>query len=115
MSEVQRMGSVVQIKDDCIEEYCKLHANTWPSVLKQNTKSNLRNYNIFLRKMPDGKNYLFSYVEYIGNNFTSDMEEMASNKEVQDWWSLCKPMHIPFNDREEGEWWASMEQVFFQE
>lgn len=115
MSKPQRLGSVVQIKPECIDEYCRLHANTWPEVLKQNSDSNLKNYNIFLRQLPDGRHYLFSYVEYWGDDFEKDMELMAQNPAVQKWWELCKPMHIPFEDRKEGEWWASMDSVFYQD
>ncbi|MGR5143171.1 L-rhamnose mutarotase [Photobacterium sp. DNB23_23_1] len=115
MNQPQRLGSVVEIRPECIDEYCRLHTDTWPEVLAQNSDSNLRNYSIFLRKLPDGKDYLFSYVEYWGKDFEADMKRMSENKTVIKWWDKCKPMHIPFKDREEGEWWAGMKSVFFQE
>lgn len=114
MENVQRLGAVVEIRQECIDDYCQLHANTWPSVLAQNSQSNLKNYSIFLRQLPDGKHYLFSYVEYCGVDFERDMQIMANNPEVQKWWDLCKAMHIPFEDRSEGEWWAAMTPVFYQ-
>lgn len=115
MSVIQRFGSVVQIKAECIDKYKDLHANTWPSVLKQNSDCHIKNYSIFLRKLPDGNHYLFSYLEYSGDDFLHDMALMAKNPEVLAWWDLCKPMHIPFEDRQPDEWWASMEQVFYQQ
>ena len=115
MKEPQRLGSVIQIKAECIEEYCHLHANTWPEVLKQNRDSNLKNYTIFMRRFPDNNHYLFSFVEYWGDDFETDMKQMAENEIVFKWWNICKPMHIPFENRAEGEWWATMKPVFFQE
>ena len=37
---------------------------------------------------------------------------MANGKTTQEWWGVCKPCHIPLEDRAEGEWLASMEEVF---
>ncbi len=47
---MQRMGMVIGIKPDKIEEYRHLHAAVWPQVLARITHSNIRNYTIFLRE-----------------------------------------------------------------
>lgn len=62
--------------------------------------------------MPDGAHYLFSYFEYIGEDFEADMAKMAADPETQRWWEACKPCHEPLSDRNPGEWWANMEEVF---
>ncbi|MFA5154525.1 MAG: L-rhamnose mutarotase, partial [Clostridia bacterium] len=46
---MQRMGSVIQVKPDKLEEYKKLHADAWPGVLDMIRKCNIRNYSIFYR------------------------------------------------------------------
>ncbi len=107
-----RYGTVVEVKEDRIEEYKRLHAAVWPEVLKMIAECNLSNYSIYLRKLPDGKHYLFSYFEYTGEDFATDCAKMAADKTTQEWWDVCKPCHTPFEDRAEGEWWASMEEVF---
>jgi len=111
-SLMKRYGSVIEVKEEKLEEYKKLHADVWPDVLAMIKKSNIRNYSIYLRKLPDGKYYLFSYFEYIGDDFEADMARMAADLTTQKWWEVCKPCQNPLPDRAEGQWWASMEEVF---
>jgi len=107
-----RYGSVIGVRDEKIEEYKKLHAAVWPEVLSMIAECNMRNYTIFLRKMPDGKHYLFSTFEYVGDDMAADSAKMAADPKTQEWWTYCEPCQEPLPDRAEGEWWASMEEVF---
>lgn len=108
----ERHGMVLGIKEDKIDEYKKLHAAVWPDVLKMIKDCNIQNYSIYLRKLPDGKHYLFSYFEYTGTDFKADMARMAADPTTLKWWSVCEPCQVPFDDRAEGEWWTKMEEVF---
>lgn len=110
---IQRIGSVIGIDPNQIEEYKRLHAAVWPDVLAANERANIRNYSIFLHWMPDGKPYLFSYFEYIGKDLAADMKILAQDRRIQQWWSICEPIQRPLAERKEGEWWASMESVFY--
>ena len=107
-----RYGMVLGVKQEKLAEYKKLHAAVWPGVLKMIAECNIRNYSIYLRKLPDGKHYLFSYFEYHGTDFKADMKKMAADKTTQEWWAVCEPCQEPFPDRAEGAWWATMEEVF---
>jgi L-rhamnose mutarotase len=109
---MKRYGSVIEVREDKIEEYNRLHADVWSDVLAMIKDCNIRNYSIYLRQLPDGKHYLFSYFEYIGTNFDADMAKMAADPTTQKWWDVCKPCQNPLPDRAEGEWWAEMEEVF---
>ena len=109
---MKRYGSVIQLKKDKIQEYVRLHADVWPGVLKMIRGCNIQNYSIYLRKLPDGRHYLFSYFEYVGRDFDADMAKMAADETTLKWWDVCKPCHEPFEDRAEGQWWADMEEVF---
>jgi L-rhamnose mutarotase len=109
---MKRFGSVIGLREDKLEEYKKLHAAVWPDVLGMIRQSHIQNYSIYLRKLPDGCHYLFSYFEYTGSDFASDMAKMAADPVTQEWWALCKPCQEPLPDRAEGEWWAAMEEVF---
>lgn len=104
---MKRYGMVIGVQPEKIEEYKKLHAAVWPEVLKKITECNIRNYSIYLKD-----NTLFSYFEYIGEDFDADMAKMAADPTTQKWWDVCKPCHNPIATREEGEWWANMEEVF---
>ena len=104
---MHRYGMVIKVKPEKIDEYKKLHADVWPEVLNKITECNIRNYSIYLID-----NTLFSYFEYIGNDFNADMAIMAADPITQKWWDVCKPCQAPLESRSEGEWWANMEEVF---
>lgn len=107
---MRRFGQVLNVRPDKLEEYKELHANVWPKVAQIITECNIRNYSIYHK---DG--LLFAYFEYIGDDFEADMAKMAADPTTQRWWDVCKPCQIPLDTREEGEWWATMEEVFHQD
>lgn len=109
---MKRYGWIIGVKEDKIDEYKKLHAAVWPEVLDMIKQCNISNYSIYLRKLPDGRNYLFSYLEYTGSDFAADMAKMAADPMTQKWWDFCTPCQEPLPDKVEGEWWADMEEVF---
>jgi L-rhamnose mutarotase len=111
----QRYGSVIGLRAEKMVEYKKLHAAVWPQVAKAIRQAKIRNYSIFLRKLDNGSYYLFSYFEYVGDDFRGDMAKMGQNPDVKKWWTFTDPCQKPLADREEGQWWASMEEVFHQD
>ncbi|MCE9613873.1 MAG: L-rhamnose mutarotase [Lentisphaerae bacterium] len=111
---MQRYGMVLGLKQAKVARYRRLHAAVWPSVLKMIKQCHIRNYSIYLRRLPDGKHYLFSYFEYTGKDFAADMARMAADPTTQKWWAECMPCQTPLPDRAKGEWWAGMEEVFHQ-
>lgn len=109
-----RHAQIIEVRAEKLDEYKRLHAAVWHDVLAQIHNSNIRNYSIFLRRMPDRKYYLFSYFEYVGTDFEADMAAMAADPRTQEWWAVCKPCQnpLPGVDVAGGEWWAGMEEVF---
>jgi L-rhamnose mutarotase len=105
-----RFGSLIKLKPEYEERYIILHKHTFPGVLDRIHKSNIRNYSIFLK---DG--LLFSYFEYIGNDYEKDMGRIGQDAVTQEWWKLTDPMQEPLETRKEGEWWASIEEIFYWE
>ena len=110
--EVQRYGSVIGIKKESIAEYKRLHADTWPGVLRMIEQGNIRNYSIYLGEVEPGKYYLFSYFEYVGDDFEADMAKMAADETTKKWWKHTDPLQIPVTTRKKGEWWHNMEEIF---
>jgi L-rhamnose mutarotase len=108
---MKRYGMVIGLRTEMIEEYKALHAAPWPDVLEMVKKCNIRNYSIYLRRLADGRHYLFSYFEYTGSDFAADMAKLAADPTTQRWWALCEPCQEPLADRAPGEWWANMEEV----
>ncbi len=106
---MERMGLVIGLKPEVIAEYKRIHAAVWPEILKAIRDSNIRNYTIFLRQP---ENLLFATWEYHGKDFAADMEKIRTAPRMREWWDITDPMQIPFTTRKEGEWWATMENVF---
>lgn len=104
---MRRIGEVIKIKPDKLEEYKRYHANPWPEINEMIKKCNIQNYSIYHRG-----EYLFAYYEYVGEDFEKDMERMAADPRTQEWWDVVKPFQEPLQDRKEGEWWAGMEEVY---
>lgn len=96
------------------EYYEKLHADPWPSVAATISECNIQNYSIHKREI-DGKLYLFSYLEYVGDDFEADMKKMAADPETQRWWKETDPCQIPLPDAAaKGKVWSDLEEVFYQ-
>ena len=110
ITTIKRVGSVIGIKPDKLEEYKELHAKVWPEVNAILTDCNIHNYSIYYK---DG--FLFSYFEYTGINYEKDMKKMADNPITKKWWKLTDPLQVPLDTRKEGEWWAEMEEVYHLE
>ena len=106
---MKRMGAVLGIRPEGIEEYRRLHAAVWPEVLAKIADCNIRNYSIFLR---EPENLLFAYFEYHGDDFAADSAKMAADPATQRWWSINMPLQEPLATRPEGEWWAPATEIF---
>ena len=104
---MKRFGQVIGLRPERYDEYVKAHADVWPGVLAMIHEANIRNFSIFHH---DG--LLFSYFEYIGDDYAADMEKLAADPETQRWWEWMMPMQKPLENRAEGEWWHDIDQVF---
>jgi L-rhamnose mutarotase len=104
---MKRFGKVIQVKPEKLDYYKELHANAWPGVLSRIHESNIRNFSIYFR---DG--LLFSYFEYIGDDFEADMDKIAADPVTQAWWKETDPCQTPVPSAGPDEWWADMEEVF---
>jgi len=110
--KVARYGSVIGLRADKLDDYEQLHADCWPGVLRQIRDCNIRNYSIYLHQLDDDQYYLFSYFEYVGDDFEADMKKMAADPTTQRWWEETDPCQFPVKHRRVGEFWAAMEEVF---
>lgn len=113
--KVMRVQSVIGVKKEALARYKELHAAVWPAVLERIKQCNMQNYSIALGQLDDDNYYLFSYFEYVGDDFEGDMAAMAADPVTQQWWAECKPCQQPCRHRGEGAWWMDLEEVFFCE
>lgn len=107
---MQRMGMVIRVKPDMVEEYKRLHVKIPDEIEAVLAECKIRNYSIFLK---EPENLMFGYWEYHGDDIAKEWARMAASPANQEWWKLCGPCMEPMEHREEGEWWAAMEQIFY--
>jgi len=107
---MKRSGQVIRLKPEMREEYLRLHAEPWPSILETLKRCHIQNYSIFLHA-----DLLFSYYEYMGDNWELDRQQMAADPATRAWWQLTDPCQTPLENAPEGAWWLEMPSVFFME
>jgi L-rhamnose mutarotase len=100
------VAAVTRLLPEKEAEYRELHVAVWPGVLEALKRANISNYSIFLR---DG--YLFSYLEYSGDDYQADYARMAAEETFQEWWKLTDPCQGPLPTAD-NERWAPAEEVF---
>lgn len=108
-----RFQAITGLNPEKANTYFKLHSAVWPEVLKTIERANIRNFSIAVKEI-DGKQYLFSYFEYVGKDFDADMKMVAADPETQRWWRETEPCQIPLPDAAAiGAIWSDAEEVFY--
>ena len=105
---MQRFGQVIRVKPESIAAYEELHAHPWPEVIAQLAALHIHNYSIFRHEQ-----WLFAYFEYHGNDYVAEMQADQQTAISQAWHTLTDAMQDPLLTRAEGEWWASMREIFY--
>jgi L-rhamnose mutarotase len=107
---VKRVATVIRLLPEKEARYRELHADVWPGVLATLRANGVTNYSIFLR---DG--LLFSYLEYVGEDYDASMARIGEDPVTREWWQHTDPCQQPVASAEPGEWWAPLEEVFHLE
>ena len=107
---IRRVGMVIGIKEECIAEYRALHDG--PGVRDLLRSYNIRNFNIYLQKMPDGKSYEFATYEYHGTDYDADMAKLARDPQNIAWLKQTDPTQTPLQGEKS---WTVMERIFFND
>ncbi|MGN6487851.1 MAG: L-rhamnose mutarotase [Devosia sp.] len=106
---VQRMGMVITVKPEKLEEYKRLHANPWPELNAALSAANIRNYSIYLR---EPEMLLFGYWEYVGTDFEADMKVLGDKAINKEWLALTDPCQEPLRSAKPGEWWSFVPEIY---
>jgi L-rhamnose mutarotase len=107
---VQRVGMVIGLRDEMIDPYRRLHADDSPGVRDLLQRYHLRNFSIFLHRLPDGRVYEFAYFEYVGDDLEADMAALNAEPRNRAWLAQCDPMQLPLPGEDS---WAVMEPIYF--
>lgn len=100
-----RVARVIGMPIENLAEYEDYHANVWPEVIEALARSNVRNFSIH-----HVGELLFSYFEYVGDDFTSDMELLDSDPVSRRWVALQNRLQRPLADS--GGDWMTLRELF---
>eukprot|EP01102_Stenamoeba_stenopodia_P003924 TRINITY_DN14056_c0_g1_i1.p1 TRINITY_DN14056_c0_g1~~TRINITY_DN14056_c0_g1_i1.p1 ORF type:complete len:109 (-),score=20.32 TRINITY_DN14056_c0_g1_i1:17-343(-) len=78
-----RVGFILKVKEDRIEEYKKEHVSVWPEMLEALRQTGWHNYSLFMRK--DG--LLFGYFETPHETLEAAQAAMAATEVNSRWQS----------------------------
>ena len=92
----KRLGQVIELKEECLAEYTRVHADGFPGVRDLLAKWHLHNFSIFMQTVA-GKRLLFLYGEYTGSDYAADMAGLSAEPRDIEWHKLCDPMQQSFN------------------
>ena len=107
--KVKRIGMVIGVRPEKIDEYKVLHADSNPGVRDLLSKYHMENFSIFLHQI-DGKWYEFGYYEYTGDDYEGDMAKLDAEPRNKEWLKVCDPLQLPLSGEAS---WAVMEQVYY--
>ena len=105
----RRLGMVIGVSEDRVGDYRALHADDHPGVRDLLCAAGIRNFSIFIDRLPDGALYLFGYYEYHGSDYEADMARLDAEPRNREWIAMTAPMQIPFPGQAG---WKIMEEVY---
>jgi L-rhamnose mutarotase len=109
----RRLAWVTGLKSEKAAYYEQLHANPMPGVNEMMTACNLQNVSVHKAEI-GGKQYLFFYCEYTGDDFDADMVKMAADPATQRWWKETDPCQEPLPDAAaQGKIWSDTKEVYY--
>ena len=104
---MKRIGFLLKVKEDRIEEYKKHHESVWPEMLDALRRTGWHNYSLFMRD--DG--LLFGYFETPGR-FQAALDDMSKEEVNARWQDLMAPYFENLGDAHADESMLQLEQVF---
>ncbi len=103
---MQRIGFMLKVKKDMLEEYKRRHAEVWPDMLAALRETGWHNYSIFTTE--DGT--LFGYLET--PNFDAARAGMATKEVNARWQTDMAPFFEGIGGKKADESFLLLEEVF---
>lgn len=104
---MKRVGFLLKVKQDRIEEYREHHQAVWPEMLDALRRTGWHNYSLFTRE--DG--LLFGYFE-TPDSFKSALEGMSHEEVNAGWQKLMAPYFEDLGGAQADESMVELEEVF---
>lgn len=107
---MQRVGFLLKVKQEKIEEYKKHHEAVWPEMLNALSRTGWHNYSLFMR--PDG--LLFGYFE-AEESFQAALDGMSKEEINARWQDFMAPYFEGMGTTHADEMMVELEEVFHLE
>jgi len=104
---MKRIGFLLKVRQDKIEEYKKAHKSVWPEMLAALHKTGWHNYSIFMRE--DGM--LFGYFE-TPENFQSALDGMEKEAINEKWQKAMGSYFESLGEKRPDESMIELEEIF---
>jgi len=104
---MKRVGFLLKVRQDKIEEYKKHHEAVWPEMLDALRRTGWRNYSLFMRD--DG--LLFGYFE-TPDSFQAAQAGMSQEEINAKWQALMSPYFENLGGRHPDESMVELDEVF---
>ncbi len=102
-----RIGFLLKVKPDKLEEYKERHTAVWPEMLDALRRTGWHNYSLFLRE--DG--LLFGYFE-TPESFQAALDGMAKEEINQKWQDFMAPFFENLTGAQADQSMLELEEVF---
>lgn len=108
---VHRYAAVVELIPEKEALYRELHRHVWPEVVDAIKAANIHNYSIHLAEI-GGKKYLFSYMEYAGDDAEADFARIANDETTREkWWPITDACQRVLDGTPAGTQWLPLEML----
>lgn len=104
---MKRVGFVLKVRQDRLDEYKQHHAHVWPDMLQALRDAGWHNYSLFVR--PDG--LLFGYVE-TPNGLGAAQARMAATDINTTWQEFMAPYFESTDGARPDEMFVELQEVF---
>ena len=108
---MKEFALTINLKDDeeIIKRYKEYHSNPFPEVVEALSRSGILDLKIFLR---DRRMFMYMTTTDDYDPSKKKDDNLESHPKVEEWNRLMNSFQEPAAEAREGEWWASMDQVF---
>lgn len=94
------------IKEECLDEYVKMHRDPWPEILAEHSKAGIRNYSIF----QEGNRFFYCFE---CDDVPAAFDYIAKSEACQRWNAITSQMVQGSFDFNEAEPIKPMREVFY--
>ncbi len=104
---MKRVGFLLKVKADKLDEYKARHKEVWPEMLDALRRTGWRNYSLFLR----GDGLLFGYFE-AEKDFAASLAGMEKEEINSKWQASMAPFFEALDGKRPDEGMLELEEVF---